>query len=321
MSKGFLSQWWDWCSAGALVPWCDRVRHEDQWGRDPLIPSPLLVGSHALVCKYGIPWQRDHHRAPSKQHQKSLCIVQAQVFWKWLAVSSVKGRPSLELLRGNYLLAGSKRQGRIAQSQKKRDGRWICVGLLCPYIGCRNAKNGKFFQGLDCKAVQSVWNWEIRPWLWMIKVRLQGEKSTIWDQIPSFYPTFKQISFPHKYIFYQASGDLQKTRESNLSFWKKVKGFSSEMVLNKLAMASLCAVRSVVGDGGDGEEGAEGWCGKVNGEEDGEEWIFEWCRKSPGVGKDLGHSGHGWGLSWEKQVRLVCKFWTSKPTLICVILW
>ena len=72
-----------------------------------------------------------------------------------------------------------------------------------------------------------------------------------------------------------------------------MKGFSSEMVLNKLAMASLCAVRSVVGDGGDGEEGAEGWCGKVNGEEDGEEWIFEWCRKSPGVGKDLGHSGHG----------------------------
>ena len=75
-----------------------------------------------------------------------------------------------------------------------------------------------------------------------------------------------------------------------------MKGFSSEMVLNKLAMASLCAVRSVeVGEGGDGEsEGAEeGWWGKLKGEEEGEEWIFEWCRKSPGVGNDLGHSGHG----------------------------
>ena len=103
----------------------------------------------------------------------------------------------------------------------------------------------------------------------------------------------------HKYIFYQKAGDLQKTRESNLSFWKKAKGFSSEMVLNKLAMASLCAVRSVddVGEGGDGDDGAEeGWLwlpGKVKGEEEGEEWIFMWWRKSPGVGKDLGHSGHG----------------------------
>ena len=196
MSKGFLSQWWDWCSPGALVPWCDRVRHEDQWGRDPLIPSPLLVGSHPLVCKYGIPRQRDHHRAPSKQHQESLCIVQVQVFWLLEVIGChrwAKGRPSLELLKGNYLLAGSKRQGRIAQSQKKRDGRWICVGPLWPYMGCGNTKKGNFFQGLDCKAVQSVWSWESRPWLWTIKVRLQENKSMIWDQVPSFSTTFKQI--------------------------------------------------------------------------------------------------------------------------------
>ena len=145
MSKGFLSQWWDWCSAGALVPWCDRVRHEDQWGRDPLIPSSLLVGSHPLVCKYGIPCQRDHHWAPSKQHQKSLCIVQAQVFWKWLAVSSEKGRPSLESLKGNYLLAGSKRQGRIAQSQKKKRWKMNLCWPVVAIMGCRNAKKGKFF--------------------------------------------------------------------------------------------------------------------------------------------------------------------------------
>ena len=107
------------------------------------------------------------------------------------------------------------------------------------------------------------------------------------------FPNHNEINLAHKYIFYHVPGDRQKTRESNLSFWKKVKGFSSEMVLNKLAMASLCAVRSVVGEGGEGESGAEGWWGKVNGEEEGEEWIFEWCRKSPGVGNDLGHSGHG----------------------------
>ena len=46
----------------------------------------------------------------------------------------------LELLKGNYLLAGSKCQGRIVQSQKKRDGRYIEVN---GQIGCTQLHNDK----------------------------------------------------------------------------------------------------------------------------------------------------------------------------------
>ena len=124
MSKGFLSQWWDWCSPGALVPWCDRVRHEDQWGRDPLIPSPLLVGSHPLVCKYGIPGQRDHHRAPSKQHQESLCIVQVQVFWLLEVIGCLlsKGKTLLGITQRQ--LSSCREQASGKNSSVTKEKRW-----------------------------------------------------------------------------------------------------------------------------------------------------------------------------------------------------
>ena len=79
-----------------------------------------------------------------------------------------------------------------------------------------------------------------------------------------------------------------------MSFWKKANGFSSDMVLNILAMASLCLVRSRVrGEGGEEDvmgEGGEGEGRRVKGEL-GVWWILVWCLKSPGVGKERGHSG------------------------------
>ena len=156
----------------------------------------------------------------------------------------------MELLKGNYLLAGSKCQGRIVQSQKKRDGRYIEVN---GQIGCTQLHNDKSGEVLAV--------WEALNSMHPISIKIR-EKNLDNVQLPQLilrhFPNHNEINLAHKYIFYHVPGDRQKTRESNLSFWKKVKGFSSEMVLNKLAMASLCAVRSVVGEGGDGEFGAEG---------------------------------------------------------------
>ena len=79
---------------------------------------------------------------------------------------------------------------------------------------------------------------------------------------------------------------------------RKANGFSSDRVLNIFSMASLCVLRSGVREeGGEGEEEEKVEVGvgegrRVKGEW-GVWWIFVWCLKSPGVGKERGHSGQG----------------------------
>ena len=122
---------------GALVPWCDRVRHGSQWGGDPLIPRSRLVGSHPLVCKYGIPRQRDHHRAPSKQHQESLCIVQVQVFWLLEVIGCLlsKGKTLLGITQRQLSSCREQVSGKNSSVTKQKRGKmnWCWTG--CDHEG------------------------------------------------------------------------------------------------------------------------------------------------------------------------------------------
>ena len=58
--------------------------------------------------------------------------------------------------------------------------------------------------------------------------------------------------------------------------------------------------------GGEGEEEEKGEAVVVEGRrlkgEWGFWWILVWCLKSPGVGKERGHSGQGWGLSCNNKL-------------------
>ena len=117
----FGNQWWGGCS-GPLV-WQSKAR--EPMGRGST-HSSLTIGRIPSSCM-----QIWHPTVDTAQHWE--IPQQVKVVWLLEVIGChrwAKGRPSLELLKGNYLLAGSKRQGRIVRAQNKREGRWTGVGRV-----------------------------------------------------------------------------------------------------------------------------------------------------------------------------------------------